>query len=167
MIIVLMGVSGSGKTVVGETLASRLKWMFEDADNWHPAANVEKMKSAIALTDSDREPWLRALNHAMRARIAGQHNVVLACSALRELHRALLREGIADPQAVRFVYLKGTYEVIDGRLRARAGHFMPESLLTSQFATLEEPDASDAFVVDVSQSVAAAVESIIHGLDLG
>jgi gluconokinase len=140
--------------------------MFEDADNWHPAANVEKMKRGIALTDSDREPWLRALNQAMRVCIAGQRNLVLACSALRHVHRTLLREGIADPHSVRFVYLKGTYDLIDGRLRARAGHFMPESLLASQFATLEEPDTSEAFVVDVSQPVAVVVESIIGGLGL-
>jgi gluconokinase len=164
MVIVVMGVSGSGKTVVGEMLARRLNWMFEDADNWHPASNIEKMHSGAPLTDEGREPWLRALNGAVRNWIADKRDVVLACSALREWHRNALREGVPDWESVRFVYLKGTYDEIDRRLSVRVGHFMPESLLRSQFAALEEPDSSEAFVVDVSQSVATVVDSIITGL---
>jgi gluconokinase len=164
MVIVVMGVSGSGKTVVGETLARRLNWMFEDADHWHPASNIEKMHSGAPLTDEDREPWLRALNGAVRNWIADKRDVVLACSALREWHRNALREGVPDRESVRFVYLKGTYEEIDRRLSVRVEHFMPESLLRSQFAALEEPDSSEALVVDVCQPVATVVDSIITGL---
>src|ERR1017187_7122371 len=105
MVIVVMGVSGSGKTAVGEALARRLIWVFEDADNWHPAANIEKMQSGVALTDKDREPWLRSLNSAVRNWIADKHHVVLACSALREWHRNALREGVPDRNSIRFVYL--------------------------------------------------------------
>jgi gluconokinase len=164
MVIVVMGVSGSGKTVVGEMLARRLNWVFEDADNWHPASNIEKMRSGAPLTDEDREPWLRALNGAIRNWIADKRDVVLACSALRKWHRNALREGVPDRESVRFVYLKGTYEEIDRRLSLRVEHFMPESLLRSQFAALEEPDSSEALVVDISQPVATVVDLIITGL---
>jgi gluconokinase len=166
MVIVVMGVSGSGKTVVGETLAARLNWRFEDADNWHSAANVEKMHRGEALTDADREPWLQALNRAIRTWITDKRDVVLACSALRERYRKALLEGAADREALRFVYLKGTYEEIDRRLRARAGHFMPESLLKSQFAALEEPSSSEALVIDVSQSIDSIVTLIVTDLRL-
>jgi gluconokinase len=167
MVIIVMGVSGSGKTVVGEALARGLNYAFEDADNWHPASNVDKMRSGAALTDEDREPWLRALNRAIRNWIADQHDVVLACSALRKWHRNALRAELPEPESVRFVFLKGTYEEIDRRLKMRVNHFMPESLLESQFAALEEPDSSEALVVDVSHPVPTIVDSIISGLRLG
>lgn len=166
MVIVVMGVSGSGKTFVGKALASRLGWVFEDADNWHSAANVAKMHRGEALTDVDREPWLQALNRAIRTWAADKRDVVLACSALREQYRKALIEGVTDHEAVHFIYLKGTYEEIDHRLRARAGHFMPESLLKSQFAALEEPGSSEALVIDVSQSVDSIVSSVITNLRL-
>jgi gluconokinase len=161
-----MGVSGSGKTVVGEALAARVNWAFEDADHWHSAANIEKMQSGVALTEEDREPWIRALSGAVRKWIADRGDVVLACSALRRWHRNALREGVPDPGSVRFVYLKGTYEQIDRRLRLRAGHFMPESLLSSQFAALEEPDSTEALIVDIGQSVATIVDAIVTELRL-
>jgi gluconokinase len=164
MVIIVMGVSGSGKTDVGEALAKRLGWVFEDADNWHPASNIEKMQSGVALTDEDREPWLRSLSSAVRNWIASERDVVLACSALRKWHRNALRKGVPDRKSIRFVCLKGTYEEIDRRLRLRVGHFMPESLLESQFATLEEPGASEALVIDVSQAVASVVDAIVTGL---
>jgi gluconokinase len=167
MVIVVMGVSGSGKTDVGRALAGRLGWVFEDADNWHPASNIGKMQSGVALTDADREPWLRSLSNAGRNWIADKRDVVLACSALRKWHRNLLRDGVPDPKSIRFVFLKGTFAEINRRLRLRVGHFMPESLLESQFATLQEPDASEALVVDVSQSIASVVDSIIADLQLG
>ena len=166
MIVVLMGVSGSGKTVVGEALARRLDWKFEDADHYHSAANIEKMRNSVALTDEDRGPWLRSLNSAIRKWAADERDVVLACSALRETYRKMLREGISDAESIRFVYLKGTYDVIDKRLNTRAGHFMPESLLASQFAALEEPDSSEAFVADASYPVAQVVNAIVAGLQL-
>jgi gluconokinase len=166
MVIVVMGVSGSGKTVVGEALAKRLDWVFEDADNWHPASNIEKMRSGAALTDEERVPWIRSLSGAVGKWAGDKRDVVLACSALREWHRDALREGVPDREFIRFVYLRGTYEQIDRRLRLRVGHFMPEALLNSQFAALEEPDASEALIVDVCHSVAAIVDSIVIGLRL-
>jgi gluconokinase len=167
MVIVVMGVSGSGKTMVGEELARRLNWVFEDADNWHPPSNVEKMRNGEALTDEDRKPWLQALNSAVRSWLADGCDVVLACSALREWYREKLREAVPDRESIRFVYLKGTYEEIDRRLSLRVGHFMPESLLKSQFAALEEPDSSEALVVETSRPVASLVDSIVTGLRLG
>jgi gluconokinase len=164
MVIVVMGVSGSGKTVVGEALAKRLDWAFVDADNWHPASNVEKMRSGAALTDHDRKPWLRALNRAIRKWIAERSDTVLACSALRERHRNALRQGVVDAKAIRFVYLKGTYAQIEQRIILRAGHFMPESLLHSQFAALEEPNSSEALAVNINHPVATITDSIITGL---
>jgi len=166
MVIVVIGVSGSGKTVVGEVLARKLNWQFEDADNWHPPANIEKMRRGDALTDEDRVPWLQALSSAIQNWIANERSVVLACSALRKSYRNALRKADPGGKRVRFVYLKGTYDEIDRRLKARVGHFMPESLLKSQFATLEEPDSSEALVVDVSSSVATIVDSIITALRL-
>jgi gluconokinase len=166
MVLVVMGVSGSGKTAVGEALAGQLHWAFEDADHWHSASSIEKMRRGEALQDQDREPWLRALNCAIRSWIAAERDVVLACSALRRCYRNALREGIGDRDSVRFVYLKGTYEEIDRRLRLRAGHFMAESLLQSQFAALEEPDSSEALVVDVHPPVAGIVDSIVASFGL-
>jgi carbohydrate kinase (thermoresistant glucokinase family) len=161
MVIVVMGVSGSGKTVVGDALAKRLNWVLEDADNWHPPSNVAKMHNGDALTDEDRRPWLRAMNRAVRTWIADKRDVVLACSALRQWHRNALREGVPELESIRFVYLKGAYKDIDRRLRVRVGHFMPQSLLRSQFAILEEPDSSQALVVDASLSVAMIVDAIV------
>lgn len=131
-LLVVMGVSGSGKTTVGEMLAERLAVPFEDADALHPEANVEKMAAGIALTDSDRAPWLAVVgSHLAAARDTG---LVIACSALkRSYRRAILA---AEPRA-RFVYLAGSLELVRGRLVHRFGHFMPASLLDSQFAALE------------------------------
>jgi gluconokinase len=164
MVVIIMGVAGAGKTVVGQSLARRLGGTFEDADDWHSAANIEKMRCGIPLTDDDRVPWIRALSGAIRNWMAERKNVVLACSALRKWQRAALREGI-DAVAIRFVYLRGTYETIDRRLRLRAGHFMPESLLRSQFETLQEPDPSEALVIDTDQPVATIVECIVASLE--
>jgi gluconokinase len=166
MVIIVMGVSGSGKTTIGRTLAERLGWPFADADDWHPVANIEKMRSGKPLTDEDREPWIHSVNGAIRSWIRDGRNAVLACSALRSSYRQTLRSCILDGAFVRFVFLKGTYEEIDRRLRLRTGHFMPEALLKSQFATLEEPDASEALIVDVHLQVAHSVAHIIAALHL-
>src|SRR5258706_8713377 len=132
-----MGVSGSGKTAVGKALAARLGWTFEDADDRHPPANVEKMRTGVPLTDEDRRPWLRGLSEAIGAWVSEGRHVVLACSALRKWHRDPLRSGAADGGSTRFVYLKGTFDQIPRRPRFPVGHFMPQSLLASQFAAME------------------------------
>lgn len=146
MIVIIMGTTGSGKTTIGTLLAKRLGWQFVDADEYHPPENVEKMKHGIPLTDADREPWLKALHNMIRQWSADARNVVLACSALKESYRDELR---ATPD-VKFVYLKGSYELFSQRVLARKGHFAKQNLLASQFATLEEP--KDAIVVDASKS---------------
>lgn len=161
MVIILMGVSGSGKTVVGQALAVRLGWKFEDADNWHSAANVEKMRTGIPLNDQDRQPWLEALNGGIRKWIATGHSTVLACSALKNRYRQTLRSGIQDQASVQFVFLKASYAQIDQRLRARHGHYMPESLLKSQFEALEEPSPDEALIVDASQTIPTIVHEIV------
>ena len=145
-IIVVMGVSGSGKTTVAALLAGRLQWEFEDGDWLHPEANVQKMQRGIALTDEDRRPWLRAIAAWIdETRHAGRHGVV-ACSALKRSYRDVLIGGRRD---VRLVYLKGDEARIAGRIAARHGHFMPASLLHSQFEALEEP-AEDERPITVS-----------------
>jgi gluconokinase len=166
MVVIVMGVSGSGKTSVGLALAQRLAWAFEDADDWHPAANVEKMRNGFALTDADREPWIQSLANAIAGWVAGGRDVVLACSALRRWHRDALRSGVANAGMVRFVYLKGEYETIDQRLRSRTAHYMPESLLQSQFATLEEPDSGEALAINVRLPISEIVDTVVSELHL-
>ena len=155
MIVLVMGVSGSGKTTIGERLAARLGARFLDADDFHPPQNVAKMAAGVPLTDEDRSPWLTRLNEALR----GERSAVLACSALKEKYRKTLREGVAD---FRIVHLKGSYDFIHARLATRRHRYMPASLLASQFATLEPP--ADALEVDVTQDVDACVAKIAEAL---
>ena len=154
-----MGVVGAGKTTVGSLLAQKLGWQFADADDFHPASNVEKIKRGIPLNDSDRAPWLAALRNAIRRWNAEGQNAVLACSALKRKYRDELR---AD--GVLFVYLKGDYELIEQRLRTRRGHFASDSILKSQFADLEKPD--DAITVEIDKTPDAIVSEIIGKLKL-
>jgi gluconokinase len=154
VILIIMGVVGSGKTTIGSLLARQLGYEFVDGDSFHPPANIEKMSRGIPLSDADRLPWLEAIRDAMRQWIAERRNVVLACSALKHSYREILRVG---PEA-KFVYLKADYEVIQKRLQTRHGHFATEDLLASQFATLEEP--SEALVLDASRSPAEIVVEI-------
>ena len=158
MIVVLMGVCGCGKTSVGRALADELRWVFLDADDLHPEANVAKMAAGQPLDDNDRWPWLeRIADELSKFEALGEH-AVLACSALRQRYR----DRIAQGRELRWVYLKGDAQTIEPRLASRSGHFMPASLLASQFAALEEPAA--AIVVDVRQSVAAQVAQIASEL---
>jgi gluconokinase len=143
-VLVVMGVSGSGKTTVAALLAGRLHWDFEDADDLHPAANVAKMHAGIPLTDEDRWPWLRAVASWIDAsRAAGRHGVV-ACSALKRSYRDII---IGDRPDVQLVFLEGNRQLISARLACRHGHFMPAGLLESQFEALEEPTADEHPIV--------------------
>lgn len=158
-----MGVSGSGKTVVGEVIARKLHAPFLDGDSYHPAANVAKMRSGTPLTDADRWPWLETLGKALHAAAGPKGVAVGACSALKRAYRDYLTRAAGEP--VVFVYLDGSFELIDARLKARTGHFMPESLLRSQFATLEMPAPDEnAIAVPIAGSVeeiaAAAVKRL-------
>src|SRR5450432_3892093 len=162
--LVVMGVSGSGKSTIAEKLAERLNWCYEDGDQFHPASNVAKMSAGHPLTDEDRWPWLRAIADEIdRFCKAGQH-AVIACSALKRAYRDILGHGRND---VRIVYLKGTQELIASRLAERKGHFMPPGLLASQFKTLEPPDDSEHPVtVSIDGSVDAIVDDIVRQLRL-
>jgi len=161
--LIVMGVSGSGKSTIGEKLAERLNWNFEDGDKFHPASNVAKMRAGHPLTDEDRWPWLQAIADEIdRICKAGQH-AVIACSALRRAYRDVLVHGRSD---VRMIYLKGSQELIAGRLAQRKGHFMPPGLLDSQFKTLEPPDRNENPVtVSIDAAVDAIVDDIIRQLD--
>ena len=149
MIVVIIGVAGVGKTTVGKLLAKELSWHFYDADDFHPAANIEKMKAGIPLTDEDRWPWLDRLRQLIERCLAAHENVVLACSALKRAYRDRLRV----TEEVRFVFLRASRAQVVEHLQHRRGHFMPATLLDSQFADLEEPQPQeDALTVDLQGS---------------
>jgi len=154
VVILLMGVAGSGKTTVGTLLASELGWRFADADDYHSAANVAKMRNGIPLTDADRAPWLETLRALIVSWMAVGVNGVLACSALKHTYRERLR---VAPE-VHVVYLKGNLPLLQERMRARLEHFMTEPMLASQLEALEEPQ--DAVVIDIDQSPAGIVAEI-------
>jgi gluconokinase len=162
--LVVMGVSGSGKSTIADKLAERLGWRFEDGDKFHPAGNVAKMSAGHPLTDEDRRPWLQAIADEIdRACRAGEH-AVIACSALKRAYRDILVHGRDD---VRIVYLKGTQALIADRLAARKNHFMPSGLLDSQFKTLEPPATEENPVtVSIDASVDAIVDDIVRQLGL-
>jgi gluconokinase len=160
VIVILMGVSGVGKTTIGTALAASLGWQFVDADDYHPAANVAKMAAGIALQDEDRWPWLDALNAKLREAEARGASVVVACSALKARYRARLTGGLSR---YRVVYLHGAFDLIEARMQGRHHRYMPASLLASQFAALEPPQ--DAIEVDVALDVPAAVAQIAAHLE--
>ncbi|MCX6872357.1 MAG: gluconokinase [Verrucomicrobia bacterium] len=159
--IVVMGVCGCGKSLIGALLAHRLGGIFEDADDLHPQSNKAKMSAGIPLTDEDRWPWYRILRERIIEQRATGKVQVLACSALKEAYREMLRDGDSSCDLV-FVHLEGSRQIIGERINARSGHFMPPSLLDSQFAVLEEP--REAIVVDVSGTPEEIVTEIINTL---
>jgi gluconokinase len=156
---IVMGVSGCGKTSVGEALAKELGWDFYDADDFHPPENVAKMASGTPLNDSDRAPWLATLHDLISSSLMENRSGVLACSALKESYRRQLME---SNDGVLLIYLKGSYELIWSRMEARTEHYMKPHMLKSQFETLEEP--TDALTVDISASVDEIVQEIISAV---
>lgn len=157
---IIMGVSGSGKTAVGTSLARRLGWDFFDADDFHPPANVAKMESGTPLDDSDRAPWLDALHDLISSSLTANHPAVLACSALKERYRQQLLKGNDD---VQIVYLKGSYDLIWSRMEERTDHYMKPHMLKSQFETLEEP--TYARTIEISKSVDEIVQEILKDME--
>ena len=160
--LVVMGVSGCGKSTIGALLAERLGWPFEDGDSFHPPANVAKMRAGTPLTDADRGPWLAALAARIAQARASGTGVVIACSALRRAYRDALRDGHGD---LRFLHLTGDPSLIMARQAARQGHYMPASLIASQFATLEAPETEpDAIDLDVDAGPAEIVRKAMAAL---
>ncbi|MEX2540322.1 MAG: gluconokinase [Trueperaceae bacterium] len=160
--VVVMGVSGSGKSTVGGLLARRLGWEFADADTYHPQANILKMAAGIPLDDEDRMPWLVALRSLIDEHLAAGRSLVLACSALKRQYRRILAEG---SERVSFVYLKGSRELILRRMSERSGHYMKPELLDSQFEALEEP--ADALVFDIDLPPVKLAELVALALQTG
>lgn len=154
-----MGVAGSGKTAVGKGVAARLNWLFLDADDFHPAANIEKMKHGIPLNDQDRLPWLRALRDELRRLLAEGRSVILACSALKESYRKLLSDDVAP---MSFVLLDVDQETIRERLQHRSAHFFPKELMNSQFAALEKP--KDAIIIDARKSLDEVTDRVAQAV---
>jgi gluconokinase len=156
MILILMGVTGSGKTLVGRLLAEELGWPFYDGDDFHPEANIKKMRGGIPLDDDDRDLWLATLRRLIEQHLQNGGNAVLACSALKQKYRDRLQQG--RPDEIRFVYLKGDFALIQQRLQERQGHFMNPNLLQSQFEALQEP--AGVLTVDVALEPAVIVDLI-------
>ena len=159
-VIIIIGVSGSGKTTIGRLLSGELGWKYYEGDDFHPPANIEKLKSGVPLDDADRRPWLESLRDLIRNCLERGDSAVVACSALKQRYRDFL---LVDERVI-LIYLKGDYELIRQRLSKRRGHFLNPNLLDSQFAALEEPKT--AMQVDVSLSPAEIVKSIRSALRL-
>ena len=162
--LVVMGVSGSGKSTIAEKLAKRLGWRYEDGDRFHPAGNVAKMSAGQPLTDEDRWPWLQAIADEIDRICKAGERAVIACSALKHAYRDILVHGRRD---VRIVFLRGTQALVADRLASRKGHFMPPGLLASQFKTLERPGANERpIIVSIDAPVERIVDDIVTQLNL-
>ena len=163
MIVILFGVSGAGKTTVGKLLARELAWGFIEADDFHPAANIEKMRSGHPLTDEDRGPWLQRLHQHIEQSLADRGNEVLACSALKRAYRDRLRVN----EEVKFVFLRGDYALVKVQLRSRRGHFMNPALLQSQFDDLEEPQPDEnVLTIEMGRTPQEMVDEVKTNLNL-
>lgn len=161
MILILMGVAGSGKTTIGQLLAQELHWPFYDGDDFHPLANIDKMSRGVALTDEDRAAWLARLRQLIERLLSEHQSAILACSALKQSYRHDLK---GEDDEVQFVYLKGDRDLMRQRLAQRSGHFMKVNLLTSQFEALEEPRG--VLTVDAARTPQAIVSFIRESLNL-
>ena len=163
-ILVIMGVSGSGKTTIATLLAKKLGWVFRDGDEFHPAANVEKMKSGMPLTDEDRWPWLEAVARFIDEELARGTKTIVACSALKRRYRDIIIDG---RKGVRLIYLKGEKALLERRLAQRHGHFMPSSLLKTQFDALDEPGLEEnPLIVSVDATPDQTVDHILAELEV-
>lgn len=161
--LIIMGVSGSGKSTIANALGQNLGWIVEDADQFHPESNVKKMSAGIPLTDDDRWPWLRAIAAEIARKRASSTSVIVACSALKRAYRDVLVQGHRD---TRIVYLRGRKDLIAERLAARKNHFMPPGLLDSQFRTLEEPSGDEhPLVVGIDASVDQIADRVVALLE--
>jgi gluconokinase len=164
-VVVVMGVAGAGKSTVGRALAERLGWAFQEGDDLHPPENIARMAAGVALTDADRAPWLDAVKAWIDTRLSDGESGVITCSALKRIYRTRI---VAGRDAVRLVYLRGSQELIAGRLATRQGHFMPPALLASQIADLEPPAADEtAIVVDIDAPNSDQVDRIVRALGDG
>jgi gluconokinase len=164
MIVIVMGVSGAGKTRIGELLAERLHCSFVDGDSLHSDANRQKMAHGIALTDQDRWPWLAAIRAGIEARLHSGETAVFGCSSLKRAYRDVLR-GDARTDAVRFVYLQGSFDLLQTRIGARSGHFFDPSLLQNQLETLEAPGEDEALKVSIELTPGAIVDRVLESLN--
>ncbi len=163
MIVIIFGVSGAGKTTIGKLLAEELGWRFYEADDLHPRVNIDKMRRGIPLTDEDRWPWLENLRELIKRSVKTGENAVLACSTLKQAYR----ERLHISGEVKFVFLRGDYELIEKQLRQRRGHFMNPALLRSQFADLEEPRlGEDVSTIELGRTPPELVEKIKTKLHL-
>lgn len=158
MVLIIMGVSGCGKTTIGKMLSAKLNWKYFEGDEYHPPENIEKMKNGIPLDDSDRQPWLLTLRSIIQDSQDKKVNIILTCSSLKESYRKILKIN----NEVKFVYLKGSYGLIEKRMNERKDHFMKPGMLKSQFDALEEP--TDAIIVDIDNSLENILIQILNKL---